>query len=139
MAYFISNQASTKGKDPNINIINGIQNIKGKTSMNILVSNYTNKHITFNKEEYVGHLEPPIDEIPQYTEHHNTDEPGEEHIIDEGFHGEFDENLLQDLVVDDILDPDLNIDILNMEGARQGAAQQGPQRMVVVDPMRNLP
>ena len=31
--------------------------IKGKTSVNILVSNYTNKHITFNKGEYVGHLE----------------------------------------------------------------------------------
>ena len=27
------------------------------------MSNYTNKHITFNKGEYVGHLEPPIDEI----------------------------------------------------------------------------
>ena len=55
------------------------------------------------------------------------------------FHGAFDENLFQDLVVDDILDPDLNIDIANMEGARQGAGQQGPQRMVVVDPMKNLP
>ena len=62
-----------------------------------------------------------------------------EHIIDEDFHGEFDENLFQDLVVDDIVDPDLNIDIPNMEGARQGAGQQGLQRMVVVDPMRNLP
>ena len=30
------------------------------------MSNYTNKHITFNKGEYVGHLEPPIDEIPQF-------------------------------------------------------------------------
>ena len=69
----------------------------------------------------------------------NIDDPGEEHIIDEDFHGEFDENLLQDLVVDDIVDPDLNIDILNMEGARQGAGQQGPQRIVVFDPMRNLP
>ena len=68
----------------------------------------------------------------------NIDEPGEEHIIDEDFHGEFDETLFQDLVVDDIVDPDLNIDIPNMEGARQGAGQQGPQRMVVVDPMRNL-
>ena len=65
MAYFISNQDSTKGKDPNINIINGIHNVKGKTSVNILMSNYTNKPITFNKEEYLGHLEPPIDEIPQ--------------------------------------------------------------------------
>ena len=26
-----------------------------------------------------------------------------------------------------------------MEGARQGASQQSPQRMVVVDPMQNLP
>ena len=56
----------------------------------------------------------------------NIDEPGEEHIIDEDFHGEFDENLPQDLVVDDILDPDLNIDYPNMEGARQCAGQQGP-------------
>ena len=64
----------------------------------------------------------------------NIDEPGEEHIIDKDFHGEFDENLFQDLVVDDILDPDLIIDNPNMEGARQG-----PQRMVVVDPMRNVP
>ena len=29
-------------------------------SVNILVSNYTNKHITFNKEEYIGHIEPTI-------------------------------------------------------------------------------
>ena len=68
MAYFISSQDSTKGKDPNINIINGIHNIKGKTSVNILVSNFTNKQVTFNKGEYVGHLEPTIEEIPQTTE-----------------------------------------------------------------------
>ena len=49
MAYFITDDNSTKGRDPNINIINGINKIKGKTSVNILVSNYTNKHITFNK------------------------------------------------------------------------------------------
>ena len=34
----------------------------------------------------------------------NTDE----HIIDEDFHSEFDENLFHDLVADDILDPDIN-------------------------------
>ena len=56
-AYCISDQDSTKGEDPNINIINGIHNIKDKTSVYILVSHYTNKHITFNKGEYVGHLE----------------------------------------------------------------------------------
>ena len=40
--------------------------------MNILVSNYTNKHITFNKGEYVGHLEPTIEEISQTTESPDT-------------------------------------------------------------------
>ena len=60
MAYFISDNKTTKGRDPYINIINGIHKIKGKTSVNILVSNYTNKHITFNKGEYIGHLEPTL-------------------------------------------------------------------------------
>ena len=60
MAYFITDDNSTKGRDPNINIIDGIYKIKRKTSVNVLVSNYTNKHITFNKGEYVGHLEPAI-------------------------------------------------------------------------------
>ena len=63
MVYFISDQESTKGKDLDMNFINGIHNIKGKTSVNILVSNYTNKHIMFNKGEYVGCLEPTIDKI----------------------------------------------------------------------------
>ena len=67
----------------------------------------------------------------------NIDEPGEEHIIDEDFHSEFDENLLQDLVANDIVVPDLNIS--NMEGARQDAGKQRPQRMMVVDSMRNSP
>ena len=35
------------------------------------------------------------------------DEPGEEQVIDEDFHGVFDENLFQYLVADDNLDPDL--------------------------------
>ena len=35
--------------------------------MSILVSNYTNKHITFNNGECVGYLEPTIEEIPQTT------------------------------------------------------------------------
>ena len=60
MAYFITDEDSTNERDPNINIINGIHNIKGKTSVNVLVSNYTNKHIRFNKGEYIGCLEPAI-------------------------------------------------------------------------------
>ena len=42
MAYFITDDNTTKGKDPNINIINSIHKIKGRTSVNIIVSNYTN-------------------------------------------------------------------------------------------------
>ena len=74
MAYFITDDNITKGRDPNINIINGIYKIKGKTSVNILVSNYTNKHITFNKGEYVGHIEPTLtdDTTIDQTEAHPT-------------------------------------------------------------------
>ena len=74
MAYFITDDNTTKGRDQNINIINGIHKIKGKTSVNILVSNYTNRHITFNKGEYVGHLEPTLtdDTTIDQTEAHPT-------------------------------------------------------------------
>ena len=74
MAYFITDDNSTKGRDPNINIINGIQRIKGKTSVNILVSNYTSKQITFNKGEYIGCLEPTItdDTTIDHSETHSA-------------------------------------------------------------------
>ena len=49
MAHFITDEDSTQRRDPNKNIINVIHNIKGKTCVNVLVSNYTNKHIKFNK------------------------------------------------------------------------------------------
>ena len=45
MTYFFTDDNSTKGRDPNINIINGIHKIKGRKSVNIIVSNYSNKHI----------------------------------------------------------------------------------------------
>ena len=74
MAYFITDDNTSKGKDPNINIINSIHKIKGKTSVNILVSNYTNKHLTFHKGEYVRHLEPTImdDNTIDQRETHQT-------------------------------------------------------------------
>ena len=44
--------------------------IKGKTSVNILVSNYTNTHLTFHKGEYIGHLELAVlDSIDQQNTH----------------------------------------------------------------------
>ena len=74
MAYFITDEDSTKGRDPNINIINSIHNIKGKTSVNILVSHYTNKHFKFNKGKYIGHLEPTReDSVTDDT--HTQDQP----------------------------------------------------------------
>ena len=51
MAYFITDDNTSKGRDPNINIINGIHRIKARTSVNILISNYINKHLTFHKGE----------------------------------------------------------------------------------------
>ena len=68
MAYFINDQDSRKGKDPNKHIIDGIHNIKGRTYVNFLVSNYTNKHIISKKGEYVEHLEPPIEDMQQTPE-----------------------------------------------------------------------
>ena len=53
----------------------------------------------------------------------NIDKPGEEQVIDENFHGECHEHVSQVLVADDISDPNLNIDIPNMEGGRQDAGQ----------------
>ena len=59
-AYFLTDDSTPKGKDPNIKIISGIHKIKGKTSVNVLVSNYTNKHLMFHKGEYIGQLEPAV-------------------------------------------------------------------------------
>ena len=70
MAYFLTDDSNPKGKDPNINIIDGIHKIKGRTSVNILVSNYTNKHLTFHKGEYIGYLKPVIlDSMDQNDTH----------------------------------------------------------------------
>ena len=73
MAYFLTNDSTPKGRDPNINIIDGIHKIKDRTSVNILVFNYTNKHLTFHKGEYIGHLEPAVlDCTDERDIHHNN-------------------------------------------------------------------
>ena len=71
MACFITDDNSTKGRGPNVNILNSIHKIKSKTFVNILVFNYTNKHFTFNKGEYIGCLEPTITE-DTITDHSKT-------------------------------------------------------------------
>ena len=71
MAYFLTDDSTPKRRNPNINIIDGIHKIKDRTSVNILVSNYTNKHLTFHKGEYIGHLEPAVlDSTDQMDIHH---------------------------------------------------------------------
>ena len=60
VAYFLTDDNTPKGKDPNINIISGMHKIKGKAIVNVLVSNYTNNHLMFHKGEYIGHLEPAV-------------------------------------------------------------------------------
>ena len=74
MAYFITDDNTSKGKDLNIKIISSIHKIKDRTSVNILVSNYTNKHLTFHEGEYVGHLEPAVmdDTTIEQIETHQT-------------------------------------------------------------------
>ena len=59
-----------KGKDPNIHIIDRIHNIKGRIRIcvNVFNSNYTNKHVTLNKGEHVGHLELPIEDMQWLSE-----------------------------------------------------------------------
>ena len=49
-----------------------MHNIKGRSAVNILVSNYSNNHVTFNKGEYIGHLE-NIDEEENSHPHENSD------------------------------------------------------------------
>ena len=65
MGYFISNQHTNKGLGPNIHVINGIYSIKGRSTLHIFVANYTNKHVTFNKGQCIGYVEPSNDYIPQ--------------------------------------------------------------------------
>ena len=70
--YFLTDDSTPKGKDPNINVIDGIHKIKGKTSVNILVSNYTNKHLTFHKGEYIGHLKLVVLDSTDQQDTHQT-------------------------------------------------------------------
>ena len=58
VAHFIMDDSTPKGRDPNINILDGIHKIKNKSTVNVIVSNYTNKHLTFHKGKYIGCLEP---------------------------------------------------------------------------------
>ena len=65
MGYFISNQDINRGLDPNIHVIVGIYNIKGRSTLHVFAANYTNKHATFNNGKCLGHIEPSIEHMLQ--------------------------------------------------------------------------
>ena len=46
-------------------MIDGVYNIKDRSVLHILVAHYSNKHVTFNKRQCIGHMEPSIDHMPQ--------------------------------------------------------------------------
>ena len=83
---FISNQHVNRRIDPNIHVIDGIYDIKERSTLHILVANYTNKHVTFNKGHYIGHIEPSIDHIQQTSINSlTTQKMIDEHIQPDSF------------------------------------------------------
>ena len=76
VTYFISNQHIKKGLNPNINEVDGIYNIKGKWTLYVMVANYTNKHVTFNKGQFIDHMEPVIDNMSSSVKSHHTENDG---------------------------------------------------------------
>ena len=63
--YFISNQHVNRTLDPHIHLIDGIYFIADKSTLHILVANYTNKHVTFNKGQCIHHIKPSADHMSQ--------------------------------------------------------------------------
>ena len=69
-----------RGCDPKIHWIDGIYNIKSRSTSHIQVANYTNKHVTFNKGQCISHTEPPIDNMPQTSINNLTTKMIDEHV-----------------------------------------------------------
>ena len=63
VGYYLSNQHVNRRLDPSIHVIDGIYNIKDRLTLHILIANYTNKHVTFNKGQCIGHMKPSIDHM----------------------------------------------------------------------------
>ena len=82
MGFFISNQHTNKGYDPNIHVIDGIYKIKGRSTLDVFVANQINKHVTFNEGQGIGHIEPSIDYMPQTSNNILTTQK----MIDEHVH-----------------------------------------------------
>ena len=81
VGYFISNQPINRKLDPSIHVLDGIYNIKDKLTLHVLVANYTNKHVTFNKGQCTDHVESSFDHMPQNAINNlTTQKVTDEHI-----------------------------------------------------------
>ena len=81
VGYFISNQHINRKHDTNIHVLDGIYNIKDKLTFHILIPNYTNKHVMFNKGQCISHIEPSIDHMAQTAiNSHTTQKMVDKHI-----------------------------------------------------------
>ena len=86
VGYFLSNQHANRRPDSSIHVMDGIYNIKNGLTLHILLANYTNKHVTFNKGHCIGHIEPSTDHMPQTsTNSLTTQKMINEHIQPETF------------------------------------------------------
>ena len=59
--------------DTDIKLIDGVQDISRKTTLQVLVINNSNHHVNFPKGMKIGHLEPPINESTQIPINYSTD------------------------------------------------------------------
>ena len=51
--------------DTDVKLVDGVHNISHNTTLQVLVINNSNHHVNFPKGMKIGHLEPPIDDLPQ--------------------------------------------------------------------------
>ena len=54
-----------KNSTPHIHILDSIYNINRKLMLYVMVAYYTDKYITFNKGQSIGHMEPPMGNMSQ--------------------------------------------------------------------------
>ena len=83
---FISNQHINRRLYPSIYVIDGIYNIKDRSNLHTTVANYTNKYVTFNKGQCIGHIESSIDHMSQTSINSlSTQKIIDEHIQPDNF------------------------------------------------------
>ena len=67
-------------------MLDGIYNIKDKSTLHVLITNYTHKHVMFNKGQCIGHIEPSIGHMLQTTINSlNTQKVLDEHVQPDTF------------------------------------------------------